>query len=129
MSKTSGGPISFVQIRGSNSNLDKAGVLDARQHERWRLRARVRYSGLDTNGARLKVQYFNSAGDYVNSSPVSTPFTGTSSPASEWKDVTLEFVPGDLIGADTFGRAEIMVLNSSNIGSIDVSYVSLEPLD
>lgn len=124
LSKTAGNSVQFVQTY--NSDLGSSGVLNARQNEKWRLRARVRYTNLDSAGAQLKVQYFNSTGTYITSSPTSTKVTGTN---TAWSDLVLEFSPRDLIGATAFGRAEIMVQDNSNTGSIDVCYLSLEVLD
>jgi hypothetical protein len=121
----------FCQNHGLTS------TLAGRLNEKWRLRARVRYTNLASSGAQLKVQFFAKMhpdspppAPYLNSSPVSQEFSGTS-PAggSGWVETVLEFNPRELIGSAIFERAEIMVQNNSIAGSIDVSFVSLEPVD
>lgn len=120
MTKTGSAGMQFVQTFTDSS------ALNARIHEKWRLKARVRYSGLNASGAQLKVQCFDSAWAYYGSSPLGTAFTGTS---SDWVEKTLEFNLRDVLGAAKFGHAEIMIQNNSTSGYVDVCFMSLEAVD
>lgn len=114
----------FYQAHGATS------TLASRLNEKWRIRARVRHTGLSAAGAQLKVQVFTAAGAYLGTSPLGPVLTGTSSTAgSGWVETSQEFVLRDLLGTQSFGYAEIMLSNKSATGSIDVSFLSLEPLD
>lgn len=127
LTKTASGGMQFVQTQSSNSAaLGINGALNARNHEKWRLKARVRYDSLNTSGAQLKVQCFDSAGAYRSASPSGNKLTGSN---AAWVETTLEFNLRDIFGAAKFGRAEIMLQNNSTTGYIDVSFVSLEAVD
>lgn len=123
--KLGSGSLQFVQTQSNNSALGSSGAVNARSHEKWRLKARVRYDSLSTSGAQLKVQCFDSNGTYLSSSPLGTVLTGSAG----WVEVALEFNLRDVLGVAKLGRAEIMLLNKSMTGYIDVSFMGLEAVD
>lgn len=119
------GDIAYVQSGGTNL-AGLSSIFSLRQSEKWRLRAHVRATGLNSSGAKIRLQVFDTINGFRSSSPSSATVTGGT---GTWQDLTIDFCPRQILNGNPLNYAEVLLTNSSTAGTFDVGWVSLEALD
>ena len=122
LAKSSGSIVSAVQTQGNNPALGNSGFVANNLTDRFIFTAMCRGNNLDSNGAKLKLQFFDGTGTYTGLNSVDK----INNDDSGWKSLSMSFIPADVIAAgSTFGRMELCLQNTSDSGSVDCDTVAL----